>query len=220
MTERDNSRAKMLGNLIREARLHRERTVTECAQVLDVSPEAFEEMETGDRSVSLPDLEALAVYLKIPMGYFWGNESLPQEPQVDYRNLTELRQRMVGVVLRQLRLQARLSPEELAEELDVDVERITAYEGGDVPIPYLHLEQLSRYLDARVDHFLSDQYGPLRRNELERQLQKQFKQMSPDMQEFIANPRNIVYIETAKRLSEMDVNKLRQVAENILEITF
>ena len=40
------------------------------------------------------------------------------------------------------------------------------------------------------------------------------------MRAFLTNPVNISYLETAKKLSEMDVAKLRQVAEDILEITY
>ncbi len=74
-------------------------------------------------------------------------------------------------------------------------------------------------MGADVDQFMEN-HGPLGRHEAERKLHRQFKQMPPDMQAFLINPVNIPYLETAKKLSEMDVEKLRQVAENILDITF
>ena len=40
------------------------------------------------------------------------------------------------------------------------------------------------------------------------------------MRAFIAEPINRNYIETAMRLSEMDVDRLRLIAESILDITF
>jgi hypothetical protein len=36
----------------------------------------------------------------------------------------------------------------------------------------------------------------------------------------LTNPVNVSYLETAKKISEMDVGKLRQIAEDLLEITF
>lgn len=219
MNEVDNSRARMLGELIRGARTHARRSVEECAEVLGMSAEDFEKAETGEHPLSLPDLEALAIFLEVPMGYFWGSEPLSQEPEVDYDNFMALRHRIIGALLSQLRLRERRSEQELADELGVDVERIQAYEMGQIPVPYLHLEQLSRYLNASIRYFLDDQRGPLRRHEDEQRLQKQFNQLSPEMQSFLCNPVNVSYLRTAKRLSEMDVAKLRQVAENILEIT-
>jgi hypothetical protein len=44
--------------------------------------------------------------------------------------------------------------------------------------------------------------------------------MSPEMQAFLINPVNVSYLDTAKKLSEMDVEQLRQVAESLLEITY
>ena len=219
MNEVDNTRAQMLGDLIRSAREHARRSIAECAAVIGISPENFEQAEAGEYSLSLPDLEALAIFLDVPMGYFWGSESLGQEPDVDYGNFMALRHRIIGALLSQLRLRERRSEQELADELGTDVERIQAYETGTMAIPYLHLEQLSRYLNTSIRHFLDDQRGPLRRHEAEQKLQKQFDQLSPEMQSFLCNPVNVSYLTTAKRLSEMDVAKLRQVAENILEIT-
>ena len=67
---------------------------------------------------------------------------------------------------------------------------------------------------------LHDQHGPLGRHEAEQRLQKIFSELDPDMQAFLANPTNVTYMGTAKILSEMDVQRLRQVAESILDITF
>jgi len=220
MTNLDPTRAQMLGNLIREARLYAGREPEECAAILNVTPEVYEQMETGDYPVSLPDLEALALFLKVPMGYFWGREELVKPRPVDYKSLIALRHRVIGVMLRQLRLQAHQSQEEFADVLGVDEATITAYETGNTAVPYLHLEQISRHLDVPITYFVDDQHGPLGRHEAEQRLQKIFSELDPDMQAFLANPTNVSYMGTAKILSEMDVQRLRQVAESILDITF
>ncbi|MEJ2749312.1 MAG: helix-turn-helix transcriptional regulator [Anaerolineae bacterium] len=220
MSDRENSqRAKKLGVLIQDAREYAGHTVAECAEVVGITPEQFEQAEEGEYDISLPELEALAIFLGVPMGHFWGSESLEPEPEPDYNQMIALRHRVVGVILRQLRLQSQKSHQDLADALGVDVDTIQAYESGKTAVPYLHLEQLCREMGAGVDQFM-DSHGPLGRHEAAYQLHKQFNQMSPDMQAFLINPVNIRYLETAKKLSEMDVAKLRQVAENILDITF
>jgi transcriptional regulator with XRE-family HTH domain len=220
MAEVDTERAKILGELIREAREHMRRSVEECAAVLGISQQSFEQVEAGEYLISLPELEALALYLEVPMGYFWGSESLHNGPDVDYGRLLELRHRVIGVLLSQLRLRAKKSQEDVAAALELDLKLIQAYETGDEPVPYLHLEQLCQYFNTSVDHFLDDLHGPLGRHEAQKRFEKQFNRMSPEMQAFLVNPVNVSYLETAKKLSEMDVQKLRQVAENILDITF
>jgi len=220
MTDLDPTRAQMLGNLIHEARLYAGRETEECAVVLGLSPETYEQVETGEHAVSLPDLEVLALFLKVPMGYFWGREQLVTPRPVDYKSLIALRHRVIGVMLRQLRLQAHQTPQDFADVLDVDEATIAAYETGNTAVPYLHLEQISRHLNVPITYFVDDQHGPLGRHEAEQRLQKIFSELDPEMQAFLSNPTNVTYMGTAKILSEMDVQRLRQVAESILDITF
>lgn len=220
MAEIDSEREKLLGELIQKAREHVGRAPKDCATVLNMSVQKYHTVESGKYPISLPELEALALYLNIPMGYFWGSEPLSVTPDVDYQTLITLRHRVIGVLLSQLRLRAHKTPEDVAEALDMDVDLLREYETGQTAVPYLHLEQLCRYLDGNVTLFLDDVHGPLGRHEALQKLSRHFQRMDPDMQTFLINPTYIRYLETAKKLSEMDVNKLRQIAEDILEITY
>lgn len=220
MSNQDPTRAQMLGNLIRDARLYAGREPEETAVVLGLMPETYEQVETGSHAISLPELEVLALFLKVPMGYFWGRDELITPRPVDYQSLIALRHRVIGVLLRQLRLQARQSPQDVADLLGVPLATVTAYESGNTAVPYLHLEQISRHLNIPITYFVDDQHGPLGRHEAEQRLQKIFSELGPDMQAFLTNPTNVTYMQTAKILSEMDVQRLRQVAESILDITF
>lgn len=219
MSTIDPARAKKLGQLIQQAREHARRTVAECGEALGLTEAAYTAVESGERAISLPDLEVLAIYLDVPMGYFWGKAPLAAADEVNFDSYLLLRQRIVAATLRQMRLRARQSVAELAAVLGVDEAVMAAYEAGDTAVPYLHLEQLCRHLEASVDEFVDDDHGPLARHEFSQQAQRQISEMPPDMRAFVANPLNIIYLETAKKLSEMDVRRLRQVAESILDIT-
>lgn len=220
MSELNAERAKMLGDLIQKAREHFGRTKKECAAVLGLSPSEYREIEEGTYPVSLPQLEAIALFLNIPMGYFWGSEPLKAEADVDFTNLIALRHRVIGVLLSQQRLRNRESLSDMAEALNIAEERLKTYEMGQEPIPYLHLEKICRHLDVSINYFLDDVHGPLGRHEAKQKLERQFNRMPSDMQTFLINPVNISYLDTAKKLSEMDVAQLRQVAESLLEITY
>jgi len=220
MSELNPERAKMLGGLIEKAREHFGRTKKECAAVLGVKPAEYSKIESGTYPVSLPQLEALALFLNIPMGYFWGSEPLKTEADIDFANLITLRHRVIGVLLSQQRLRNRQSLDDLANALDIDEALLKSYEMGEEPIPYLHLEQICRELDVSISYFLDDVNGPLGRHEAKQKLERQFQRMDPEMQAFLINPVNVSYLDTAKKLSEMDVDKLRTVAESLLEITY
>ena len=68
-------REKKLGLLIRDARMAERRSIKECADAIGVKPGLFRAYEEGRRSPSLPELETLVFYLKLPITQFWGKET-------------------------------------------------------------------------------------------------------------------------------------------------
>lgn len=220
MKELDITRAKILGVLIRDARLYAGRSRKDCAAALNITEDAFMAAEEGEASLALPQLEALAMYLDVPLSHFWGTETLDRPRRVDYTDFIDLRNKMVGAHIRQARLEANRRPADLAEELDTDEATIAAYEAGKEAVPYFQLERLGKYLGVTVDYFLDRQHGPLAEHEARHKVADRMAAMPEDVQAFIANPVNLTYLETAKKLSEIDVQRLRTIAESILDITF
>lgn len=220
MSESDPSRAKYLGTLIAEARENAGIPAGDCAQALGMSVEAYYQAELGALPLSLPQLEVLAMVLKVPMAYFWSGEPLTQAPDMNYAAYVILRQRIVGVSLRQARIDAGWSEERLAEEAGLSVEQLAAFERGDEPIPYLVLASLADLLDASLNEFTQEQDGPLGRHERALARSQNFDDLPEDVQAFVAEPGNLIYLRTAMRLSAMDVDRLRGIAEGILDITF
>lgn len=220
MDEKSSMRARILGVLIQDARRHAARSVDQCARAVNLTPEQFQEAEEGQRVLSLPELEVLAIYLGVPMAHFWGTETLDETPEPDYGDVLALRHKIVGGLLKQARLDAAKNQEDVAGQVGVDEQTIGAYERGEQEIPFLHLEEMARYLDVSVDYFLDDERGPLGRHEAEHEMNRHFQALPPEIKRFVSRPVNIGYLETAMRLSEMDVEKLRSIAAGILEITY
>jgi transcriptional regulator with XRE-family HTH domain len=219
MSEEIRTRAEILGDLVREARLNAGYSAAECSAVLGKTPSSYEALEKGDMTPSLQELEVLAVFLRVPMAHFWGNAPVIERTTMDYPNYLALRQMMIGATLGQVRISTKMTVDELAAETGIAAEMLKVYESGAEPIPYFELETLASKLDASIKVFVDDEYGPLAENEAERELEKRFSEWPPQMKMFIADSRNISYLETAMRLSEMDADKLRNIAEGILEIT-
>jgi transcriptional regulator with XRE-family HTH domain len=69
-------RAKIIGALIRDARLAAEKTIDECAGIVGVPEQDFEAYELGSRAISLPELEAIAYHLQVSLDHFWERETL------------------------------------------------------------------------------------------------------------------------------------------------
>lgn len=220
MNDLDQTRAKILGDLIRDARQQAGRSAADCANVLGISEEQFNQAESGAHNPTLPDLEVLAMYLNVPMAHFWGNFTLKGAVEPNYKNFTKIRQRIIGALLRQARLQSKRSLEEAADYLGSTVQQIQDYESGVTAVPLFELERLGKYFGVPLDYFSDEARGPLAQHEARQKMLKRFDELSPEVKKFVVEPINLSYIETAMRLSDFDVKRLRNIAEGILDITF
>ncbi len=216
-------RTKKLGVLIRDARLAARMSIQECADAIGVSRNAFRSYETGRNAPSLPELEILVFFLNLPINHFWGKEAIsdnapPTEP-LDLPQLVGLRQRMIGALLRQERMKASISMKALAEQAGIPKSRLKAYELGERPIPVPELEALLSLLDGRIETFF-DKSGPIGQWMARQRVIQEFLELPPELQDFVCQPINRPYLELARNLSGLSAEKLRSVAEGILDITF
>lgn len=216
-------RTKKLAVLIRDARNYSGKTIKDCADLLGISTYMMSAYEQGDKAPSLPELEVLAYYLDVPIEHFWGQQSIlaREAARIEGSNLDRvlpLRHRIVGVMLRKARLEAGLSPEQLVDGLEIDAGQLEAYETGQEALPLPLLEQLSERLNRSLREF-QDRDGPVGRWISRQAATQAFLDLPPDLQQFVTKPINLPYLELAQRLSEMSVDKLRAVAEGLLEIT-
>jgi transcriptional regulator with XRE-family HTH domain len=214
-------RGKKLGVLLRNARVSRHKNLEECAYAIGTTPEMMQAYELGERSPSLPEIELLAYFLGLTIEHFWNQTGLLNPNEVkrpfDPKQLVNIRQRVVGVLLRKARAQTLLSLEELAAKTGILVENLAAYEMGE-PIPLPDLESLAQVLNVSVKEF-QDTSGPVGGWFVQQRVVQSFEQLPLELQDFVAKPVNRPYLELAQRLSEMDAEKLRGVAESLLEIT-
>lgn len=215
-------RSKKLGILIRDARLASRRSTKECAAAINVSNGIFKAYEEGRRAPSLPELETLVYYLELPINHFWKNETLSDAParvaELNLPRLTGLRHRMIGALLRQARMNASLSLKSVAEQTGISTSRLKRYELGERPIPLPELEAILKALGGRIETFF-DQGGPVGQWMNQQKAIQQFLDMPFELQNFVCQPVNRPYLDLARKLSEMSTDKLRSVAEDLLDIT-
>ncbi|MCU0511743.1 MAG: helix-turn-helix domain-containing protein [Anaerolineae bacterium] len=213
-------RAKMLGVLIHDARMKAARTQEDCARLLRVEPSVIAAWEYGDDAPSLPQLELLAYYLDVPISHFWGQNTLTHDSHRDdaQSEYLSLRNRMVGALLRQAREERNLSLEDVAAASHLEVTLLQQYEMGELPIPMHELTVISGLVQRNLGYFLeSTSYiGTLLQI---REDWKQFNELSEEVRRFAANPLNLGFIEIAMLFGNMPAEKLRKVAEGLLQIS-
>lgn len=216
-------RTKKLGILIRDARLAARRGIPECAKAIGVTNGIFRAYEEGRRAPSLPEMEVLVYFLDMPFRRFWSKEAVSDDmsptESLNLPVLVGVRQRMIGALLRQARLKASISPKALSEQSGTSTSRIRAYELGERSIPLPELEGLITLLNGQIES-LFDQTGPVGQWLSQQQAIQDFKKLPPELQDFVCKPVNRPYLDLALKLSELSTEKLRSVAENLLDITF
>ncbi len=214
-------RGRMLGVLLRDARLGAQRSIDDVAQYLHVDPIMVEGWEVGDAAPSLPQLELLAYFFDVPVSHFWGTKTLETErtrPISAQEAFVTIRTHMIGALLRQSREEAKLDLDSLSDRTAIPASTLLAYELGEEPVPMHELAVLASALDKNIAYFL-ETYSQLGDLLSMREKWKHFNALPDELREFAANPQNIGFIEIALNFSRMNSDVLRRIAVSMLDIT-
>ncbi len=216
-------RAKRLGLLIRDARMAAGRSLKETAEALRISPRTLRAYEEGRKSPSLPELAALAYYFQIPLEHFWGREiisdDIPPILKLPLEDLLAAHQTHIAQKLREARERAGYSLKDLAAATGISASRLAAYEKGERAAPAVELELIAEVLGLKLRDLLPKD-DPLGLWLHQQQQIRGFLELPPELREFVAHPTHVPYLEVARKLSQMPVERLRTVAEVLLDITF
>ena len=150
-------RQKIIGILLRHARLRAGRSQTELAAALRVSRYRYAQYERGQRDLSLPELELVAELCGVPIDYFFDDQTAVEDEGTDTRQLmaSRIQRKIVGTLLRQARQQANKLQRECASVLGIPPRRFSQYESGKRAISPSELETLAPYLDVPPSYFLT-----------------------------------------------------------------
>ena len=215
-------RRKIIAVLLQGARMKSGKSKKDCAEALGVTAGVYTAYEDGGRDLSLPELELLANYFKVSIGSFFDNSDrlVEEEPAVPREQIVELRQRIVGALLRKARTDKSVSQKDLAATLGISPRRMTEYEFGQRPIPLSQLQTMADALDMPMSYFIDEGVGMIGEQELARSQFEKFGDLPEDVRRFVTNPTNISYLRVAQRLSDMTTQELRNIAAAILDITY
>jgi transcriptional regulator with XRE-family HTH domain len=216
-------RTKKLGVLIKDARLAAGKTMKDCAKIIGQSARQISNFERGEKSPSLPELEALAFYLEVPIEGFFNRETLLSSraekiSEANMKKLVSLREKIVGARLKQARLNADIPLNEFADSVKITPHRLKSYEDGNSSIPIVELEGMLKYLGIRIEQFF-DAEGIIGRWAAEQRAIQAFMELPKETRDFVTKPVNKPYIEIAKKMSGMSVEKMRAIGEGLLDIT-
>jgi transcriptional regulator with XRE-family HTH domain len=213
-------RTKMLGALIREARVAAGKSLKDLAALIGTTSGALSAYEHGRKGISLPELELLAYHLDISLRRFWPTEKTEPTSWANFNPslLLSLRQRMIGARLKADREAADLTQRDLARHTGISPARLRAFENCERPIPIPELEPLVAALGHTMDEYVDTQ-GPIGEWDANKRAFEGLLQLPADLREFVSHPENHSYIRLAKQMSQVEVDRLRTVADVLHDLT-
>lgn len=212
-------RTKMLGAMLREARLSAGKSIRETADLLGVGPGTVSSYEHGRKGISLPELEVLAYEFDVPATAFWKDEERVSRarPPVNAEQIIALRDRIVGAMLRLHRQEAGLTIKALAERTGFPGSRISSYERGRRSVPLAELEVLAASLGHTIEEYMNDD-GPIGRWARQSAALRRFVELPDDLQAFVSDPQNARFIELARDLSALPPDRLHAIGQAFKDI--
>jgi transcriptional regulator with XRE-family HTH domain len=214
-------RKKMVGVLLKHARLRARLAVKDVAQATGFATRAITDYECGRADLSLPHLEVLAQLYDVPVGYFWAADPLVEDERhpLPAEAAIALRRRIIGVLVCQARSQAGYSQNDLAQWLDCPPARISDYEAGRADIPLLELESLAERVGVPMSYFVDQGIQPGNRLATTVEEVRRLAELPEDVRAFVFGPGSRPYVQLAMQLSTLPGQTLRQLGEHLLEIT-
>jgi transcriptional regulator with XRE-family HTH domain len=217
-------RNKITGVLLRTARLRVQASIEQCAAALSCDPAFIVRAEEGRDNLTLPQLESLARILNVPLNYLLGQQEMPAAPPLPepvwLQNRMSLRRKVIGVLLRQARLDGGHTLEEMAAQLGCSPDDLDRIELGQEPIALADLQALADTLGLSIDEFVSEGTAPAPAPDQGAAPPTDLAHLSPELRAFVQEPMNAAYLQIALNLSEMPAETLRQFASGLLEITY
>ena len=215
-------RAKKLGVLLRDAREAAGKSKKDTGEAIGVSGGTIGSMESGRKSPSLPELELLAHFLKVPIEKFYrehiGSATSSATESLHVEHHLSLRDIKIGKKLAAAREKAELTYKDVREKTGITPYRMSKYEDGEAGVPVPELEQLCTLFDFNIYDFV-DPTDPIGKWVIEQRAINNFKKLPTELQDFVSQAVNQPYLEIAQRLSVLSTDQLRAVAEGLLEIT-
>jgi hypothetical protein len=117
------------------------------------------------------------------------------------------------------RTRLNFSLHEISTATSIPEEQLVKFELGDEPIPLPELELIAKTCEVQIEEFF-DKKGPIGEWRARHIAQNQFLELPEELRDFVCKPVNKPYLNLAVRLSQLSVEKLRGVAEGLLEITY
>lgn len=209
-----DARRKAIGGLIRSVREIAGRKPKDIADFVGISAAVLSAFESGEKEPSLPQMEAIAYYLRVPVHTLLGLSTLAtaEKPPANLEEIMRLRGHIVGARLKQARMTRGESVQETASEAGLTSATLQAFEMGKKQPGVTELEALMAHFGLTLDDMLDLGIGPLGEAQLLQQQRAQFEALPEDVRAFVCDPNAITTLHLAMRLRNLSPEQLKSLS--------
>ena len=209
-------------NRISTARHNCGKTINEVASLLGITTKKFRKYESGTLHPSLPEIEALAFILKIPLSTLFSIEGQVETEHVPdlegLKQLIHIRNKIIGASLQIACSDANLVYKDLSKRTGIPTTRIQRYEKGDTPIPLNELKILAEALNLDLNTLL-DNNSSLASWQNQQARIHGFLNMPEEVQQFACKQDNLPYLQFATKLKETGLENIGALIKGLQELT-
>ena len=217
-------KAKKFGVRLAAFRQKKGLTTEVLSQWTGISNERIIKIEQGESTITLPEIELIALKLGFSTETLIAgelqNQASSKPDEATALQYAGLRDRMIGLILHKTRMEQNQSLEAVASQCGLEPLELNQYETGDKPVPLPILECLCSEYQIPILSLISQKTTSDNSTSIEETVNQPEDNLSEELSQFVNNPANLPYLELARKLSEMDAAKLRGIAEGLLEITY
>jgi transcriptional regulator with XRE-family HTH domain len=214
---------RSIGAAIRIAREGAGRKPRDLAAQLGLTTPALLAIESGEHDATLPQLEAIAYLLDLPVQAILRPTPAAAERGTpatadNLDTIIRLRGYIVGARLKQARMAQNETPQQAAAATGIGAREIEQFEIGARQPVIGELERLTRHYALTIDDLLDLGVGPLGETQLRQRQQAAFDALPAELRTLIGSPNGPQQLELARRISTLSPDQLRELARAFAEL--
>jgi transcriptional regulator with XRE-family HTH domain len=212
---RATERRRVICELVRIAHESSGRRTKDLAEFLGISSAAMNAIESGEKEPTLPQLEAIAFFLRTPVHTLLGIAAPPRHtaPPANLNEILRLRGYIIGARLKQARLKQCESLAQCANAISVTPATVQMWEIGRRQPGIIELETLLTHFSLSWDDMLDLGIGPLGELQILQIQQTRFEALPADVRAFVCDPGSQAVLQLAMRLRSLSAEELRTIAD-------
>lgn len=147
---------------VKRIRKLKNRSLHDCAKLLDISKEHYHHFEEGEGDLSLPEMELLAIFLEVPTPSLFEPSDkgldklflLSDERKPDYKNI---RNKIIQTKLNLEMDNQDISIDNLNQYTGIPLETLKSYQDNGTRIPFAHLTIICDHLGISIKSLLREE---------------------------------------------------------------